>query len=69
MTASLDRYPNAKDPASPLDIRPVTGRIGAEIRGVQLSGNLDATTVRAINDALVRHKVVFFRSQTHLDDA
>jgi taurine dioxygenase len=69
MTASLDRYPNAKDPASPLDIRPVTGRIGAEIRGVQLSGDLDAGTVRAIDEALVRHKVVFFRGQTHLDDA
>jgi taurine dioxygenase len=69
MTTSLDRYPNAKDPASPLDIRPVTGRIGAEIRGVQLSGDLDAATVQAIEAALVRHKVVFFRGQHHLDDA
>jgi taurine dioxygenase len=69
MTSSLDRYPNAKDPASPLDIRPVTGRIGAEIRGVQLSGDLDAATVQAIEAALVRHKVIFFRGQTHLDDA
>ncbi|MBV1689405.1 TauD/TfdA family dioxygenase [Novosphingobium sp. G106] len=69
MTTALDRYPNAKDPASPLDIRPVTGRIGAEIRGVQLSGDLDAITVQAIEAALVRHKVIFFRGQTHLDDA
>ena len=28
-----------------LDIHPVAGRIGAEIRGVQLSGDLDAATV------------------------
>lgn len=69
MTTALDRYPNAKDPASPLDIHPVTGRIGAEIRGVQLSGDLDTETVRAIEDALVRHKVIFFRGQQHLDDA
>lgn len=69
MATAIDRYPNAKDPASPLDIRPVTGRIGAEIRGVQLSGDLDAQTVQAIEAALVRHKVIFFRGQTHLDDA
>lgn len=69
MTTALDRYPNAKDPASPLDIHPVSGRIGAEIRGVQLSGDLDTETVRAIEDALVRHKVIFFRGQQHLDDA
>jgi taurine dioxygenase len=69
MTTLIDRYPNAKDPASPLDIHPVTGRIGAEIRGVQLSGDLDAGTVQAIEAALVRHKVIFFRGQQHLDDA
>ncbi len=43
-------------------------RIGAEIRGVALSGDLDAATVAAIRQALVRHKVVFFRDQT-LDEA
>jgi taurine dioxygenase len=69
MATVIDRYPNAKDPASSLDIRPVTGRIGAEIRGVQLSGDLTAETVREIEAALVRHKVIFFRGQQHLDDA
>ncbi|MET0587615.1 MAG: TauD/TfdA family dioxygenase, partial [Novosphingobium sp.] len=67
MTALI--YVNAKDPNSPLDIRPVTGTIGAEIRGVQLSGDLDAGTVREIEAALVRHKVIFFRGQDHLDNA
>jgi taurine dioxygenase len=62
-------YSNAKDPNSPLDIRPVTGTIGAEIRGVQLSGDLDAGIVREIEAALVRHKVIFFRGQDHLDNA
>lgn len=65
----INTYANAKDPNSPLDILPVTGTIGAEIRGVTLSGDLDAPTVQAIKDAVVRHKVVFFRGQTELDDA
>ncbi|WP_192552696.1 TauD/TfdA dioxygenase family protein [Pseudomonas sp. IzPS59] len=51
-----------------LDIHPVAGRIGAEIRGVHLSGELDAATVEAIQQALVQYKVVFFREQTQLDD-
>lgn len=69
MTDLATSYPNAKDPASLLDIQPVAGRMGAEIRGVRLSGDLDDATIRAIDDAVVRHKVVFFRDQTHLDDA
>lgn len=52
-----------------LQIVPVAGRIGAEIRGVKLSGNLNATTAAAIKAALHLHKVVFFRGQGHLDDA
>lgn len=51
-----------------LEIHPVAGRIGAEIRGVQLSGELDAATVQAIEQALVQYKVIFFRGQAHLDD-
>ncbi|NWD78339.1 TauD/TfdA family dioxygenase [Pseudomonas gingeri] len=51
-----------------LDIHPVTGRIGAEIRGVALSGELEAGVIEAIQQALVQYKVIFFRGQTHLDD-
>lgn len=51
-----------------LEIIPISGRIGAEIRGVRLSAELDAGTVQAIRGAWLRHKVVFFRGQTHLDD-
>lgn len=65
---AITTYANAKDPASPLDVVPITGTIGAEIRGVTLSGDVDADTVQAIKDAVVRHKVVFFRGQTELDD-
>lgn len=51
-----------------LEIHPVAGHIGAEIRGVHLSGELDAATVEAIQQALVEYKVLFFREQTQLDD-
>jgi taurine dioxygenase len=51
-----------------LDVRPVAGRIGAEIHGIKLSGSLPAAAVRAINAALLRHKVLFFRNQQHLTD-
>lgn len=51
------------------DIVPLTGRVGAEIRNIRLSGDLPQQTVAAINQILLRHKVVFFRDQAHLDDA
>ncbi|WP_141430761.1 TauD/TfdA family dioxygenase [Bacillus sp. 03113] len=51
-----------------LEIHPVAGRIGAEIRGVRLSSELDAPTVDAIKQALLQYKVIFFRDQNHLDD-
>jgi len=43
-------------------------RIGAQVDGVQLRGDLDPTTVGEIRDALLTHKVIFFRDQHHLDD-
>ncbi|WP_380878450.1 hypothetical protein ACFB49_17000 [Sphingomonas sp. DBB INV C78] len=69
MTAIHQRFVNAREVDSALDIVPVAGRIGAEIRGVALSGDLDDATVAAIRAALVRHKVIFFRDQFELDDA
>ncbi len=55
--------------ATALEIIPVAGSIGAEIRGVRLSGDLDENTITQIRSALLEHKVVFFRDQHHLDDA
>ncbi|WP_028227044.1 TauD/TfdA dioxygenase family protein [Paraburkholderia ferrariae] len=56
------------EPAT-LDLHPVAGRIGARIDGVRLSGDIDEATFDAIHAALLRHKVLFFRGQQHLDDA
>lgn len=64
----MSLYLNAPDPASPLNIKAVSGRIGAVIGDVNLGGDLDDATVSAIRAALVRHKVIFFRDQTHLDN-
>lgn len=49
-------------------VRPVAGRIGAEISGVRLHGDLPERTVEGIRRALNQHKVLFFRGQNHLDD-
>ncbi|OBK27243.1 TauD/TfdA dioxygenase family protein [Mycobacterium asiaticum] len=41
--------------------------IGARVDGVRL-GALDPETAAAVNQALLTHKVIFFRGQHHLDD-
>ncbi|MGV9562719.1 TauD/TfdA dioxygenase family protein [Streptomyces sp. NPDC003480] len=46
-----------------ISVRPVAGRIGAEITGADLAGDLDDAAVAAIRSAVLRWKVVFFRDQ------
>jgi taurine dioxygenase len=53
---------------STLHISPVAGRIGAQVSGVRLGGDLPADVVAEIRLALLAHKVLFFRSQDHLDE-
>jgi alpha-ketoglutarate-dependent taurine dioxygenase len=50
-------------------MHPVAGRIGAEISGLRLSGDLPDDTVAGLRRALNHRKVLFFRGQNHLDDA
>lgn len=69
MNAIQQRFANEATADIPLDITPVAGRIGAEIRGVKLSVDLSDEDIKQIRRALVRHKVIFFRDQHHLDDA
>src|SRR5580692_4722388 len=56
----------APDVRPDLDIVPLSGHIGAEIRGVDLKHPLDPDTVAAIRAALLRHRVVFLPG-AHLD--
>ncbi|MGP3970664.1 TauD/TfdA dioxygenase family protein [Streptomyces sp. 6N223] len=58
----------ATEPATPLPTTRLGGRIGAVIEGVRLGGDLPPETVAAIRAAVLRHKVIFFRGQEHLDE-
>ncbi len=50
-------------------VQQLGGRIGARIDGVRLGGDLTAEAAATVREALLRHKVVFFRDQDHLDEA
>src|SRR5947208_3833049 len=47
-----------------LDIRPLSGAIGAEILGIDLAHEVSGETVAAIRAAWLEHLVIFFRDQT-----
>lgn len=51
-----------------LEIHPVAGNIGAEVRNISLSADLDDNLIQQIENALVKYKVLFFRRQYHLTD-
>ncbi len=51
-----------------LTIRPIAGKIGAEVGGVHLGESVDSVTIEKIRAALYRFKVLFFRDQQHLDE-
>ena len=48
---------------SPCAVRRLTGTLGAEISGVNLTRELASDHVTAIREALIRYRVVFFREQ------
>ena len=54
--------------ASPLKIRRLAGRIGAEVLDFKLTGTLTAAEVGAVRETLLAHRVIFFRDQTQFDD-
>jgi len=49
------------------DIKPIAGRIGAKIIGLDLSDSLSDKVISDIRKALVKYKVIFFRNQEKLD--
>jgi taurine dioxygenase len=53
MLATMDR----------LDVRPLSGALGAEILGIDLAARLDEDAVAALRAALLEHIVIFFRDQ------
>ncbi|OLZ46662.1 TauD/TfdA dioxygenase family protein [Amycolatopsis keratiniphila] len=51
-----------------VEVRKITGRIGAQVLGVDPAKELDAATVAFVTDALHEHKALVFRD-VDLDDA
>lgn len=51
-----------------ITVRPLSGAIGAEIGGVDITAGVDDETIAEIRRALLAHLVIFFRDQ-HMDDA
>jgi taurine dioxygenase len=45
------------------DVLPVSGVVGAEVRGLDLGAELDASTVADLRAAFCAHQVLFFRDQ------
>ena len=48
---------------SHIDVHPVSGALGAEIKGVDISIPLEAEVVSEIRNALLKHLVIFFQNQ------
>jgi alpha-ketoglutarate-dependent taurine dioxygenase len=46
-----------------LSVQPITGELGAEVSGIDLSQPLSDSDVKDIQDALDAHQVLFFRQQ------
>jgi hypothetical protein len=61
MVESIER-PAGKAAAS-FGLERLTGAIGAEVSGLDLTQDLPDTVILQLSDALVRHKVLFFRDQ------
>ena len=67
MAPDIKSVPAALAPLA-LGLVPVAGRIGAEVRGLVLTGAMPKSVIAALTRALLNHKVLFFRGQHHLDD-
>jgi taurine dioxygenase len=44
-----------------IEVQPVTGALGAEIRGVDVAAELDDAVIAEIRQALLDHLVIFVR--------
>ncbi|MGH8843403.1 MAG: TauD/TfdA dioxygenase family protein [Advenella sp.] len=60
---------NVEASYSSFTLRRAAGHIGAQIEGLRISGELQQSVIDDIEQALLTHKVIFFRGQDHLDDA
>ena len=47
-----------------IEVHPLTGGMGAEIHGIDLSREMDSQTFGTVHQAVLDHGVIFFRNQT-----
>jgi taurine dioxygenase len=52
-----------------IDVRPFAPALGAEVRGIDLAGGLDAETYQEVRAALLEHQVLFFKEQAEIAPA
>jgi taurine dioxygenase len=50
-------------PRTPIDVRPLTPNLGAEIHGVDLTREVPPEVFRTVHDAFLRHQVLLFPPQ------
>jgi taurine dioxygenase len=48
---------------SAIEVRPIAGALGAEISGIDLANDLNDGVFDFVQDALLKHNVIFFRDQ------
>lgn len=68
-TIPLTAHGAIDDSFEGLRIRRVAGHIGGEVLDLRLDAALDDAQIANLEAALVRHKVLFFRGQSHLTNA
>jgi len=49
-----------------LELTPVAGALGAEVKGIDLCGPLDQSHYNALNEALQKYEVLFFSRSGHV---
>ena len=49
-----------------IDIEPISGALGAEISGIDLTQDLTADAFKAVKQAFLDYHVIFFRDQDRL---
>ena len=58
------RFPEADVSSNMIEVRPLSGAGGAEVRGVDLGSELDEATLGTIRAAYLQHIALFFPEQT-----
>ena len=62
----MPRILKQADAPAPLDVRPYSPVLGAEVRGIDLASGLDKAAYEQVRAALLSHQVLFFKEQREI---